>query len=309
VNDQTAAIEVWARMLCAADAHVYGADHPTWQQTGSKIRDDYRKAAAWLLPRLTVAATPAGPAPATDRDMRERIAAAVRDAACPGDCGKTEEECAKERIQPFVWHHGKLAVVEGTPEQIADAVLPAVLPAPDQQAAAARVRALHQPMQRGPFTICAHCSGWDGKWRCLGVVTDYPCPTVRALDGEPARVAQQDPTQDGLPCGCPSEEVVGHGFGTPDCTCVPFTRQTNPPRYLNRPSDTVDMISGWERGRDCLHHRAAAPRSGQPETEARCPEAVWTPTPHPPHTWNQSPTHPQRPCPGVPEQTSQPDTD
>lgn len=41
--------------------------------------------------------------------------------------------------------------------------------------------ALHQPMQRGPFTICAHCSGWDGKWRCLGVVTDYPCPTITAL--------------------------------------------------------------------------------------------------------------------------------
>lgn len=41
--------------------------------------------------------------------------------------------------------------------------------------------ALHQPMQRGPFTICAHCSGWDGKWRCQGVVTDYPCPTVTAL--------------------------------------------------------------------------------------------------------------------------------
>jgi hypothetical protein len=54
-------------MLCASDAHVHGADHPTWQQTGSKIRDDYRKAAAWLLPRLTVAATPAGPAPAPDR--------------------------------------------------------------------------------------------------------------------------------------------------------------------------------------------------------------------------------------------------
>jgi hypothetical protein len=59
VTDQTAAIEVWARMLCAADVHVHGEDHPTWQQLvgepGSKIRDDYRKAAAWLLPRMTVA--------------------------------------------------------------------------------------------------------------------------------------------------------------------------------------------------------------------------------------------------------------
>lgn len=61
--------------------------------------------------------------------LRDRIADAIRAAACPGDCGKTEEDCAKERIQPFVWHHGKLAGVEGSPEQFADAVL-AVLPEP-----------------------------------------------------------------------------------------------------------------------------------------------------------------------------------
>jgi hypothetical protein len=56
--------------------------------------------------------------------------------------------------------------------------------APADRKAEARIRALHQPMQRGPFTICAHCSGWDGEWRCLGVVTNYPCPTLRALDAE-----------------------------------------------------------------------------------------------------------------------------
>lgn len=61
----------------------------------------------------------------------------------------------------------------------------------DGQPAASRIRDLHQPMQRGPFTICAHCSGWDGKRQCRGVVTDYPCPTVRALDGtEPAAVVE-----------------------------------------------------------------------------------------------------------------------
>jgi hypothetical protein len=74
-TDPTPAVEVWARMLCAADVHVYGTDHPTWQQLagepGSRIRDDYRKAAAWLLPRLTVSAV----APATDRAaLRDRIA-------------------------------------------------------------------------------------------------------------------------------------------------------------------------------------------------------------------------------------------
>jgi len=58
-------------------------------------------------------------------------------------------------------------------------------------------------------------------------------------------------------CGCPNEDVVDHQFGTDDCTCIPFTRQETPPRYLNRPTDTVDMISGWERGRDCPHHGPA----------------------------------------------------
>jgi hypothetical protein len=72
-HDPTPAIEVWARMLCAADVHVYGADHPTWQQLvgepGRRIRDDYRKAAAWLLPRMTAA-----PPPADQADLRNLIA-------------------------------------------------------------------------------------------------------------------------------------------------------------------------------------------------------------------------------------------
>ncbi|MCL7377441.1 hypothetical protein [Streptomyces sp. 35G-GA-8] len=67
--------------------------------------------------------------PADRAALHERIADAIRDAACPGDCDKTEAECTKERIQPFVWHHGRLTVVEGEPEMFADAVL-AVLPEP-----------------------------------------------------------------------------------------------------------------------------------------------------------------------------------
>ena len=65
---------------------------------------------------------------------REQIADAIRDAACTGDCNSTEEECAKTRIQPFVWHHGRLAVVEGAPEMFADVVL-GLLPAPVDRAA------------------------------------------------------------------------------------------------------------------------------------------------------------------------------
>ncbi|WP_329214831.1 hypothetical protein OG352_05290 [Streptomyces sp. NBC_01485] len=62
----------------------------------------------------------------------------------------------------------------------------------------------------------------------------------------------------------PAEEPM---FGVPGCTCRPFTRQTNPARYLDQPGDTVDMISGWTLGDDCPHHRPAV--VGQPGTQAR----------------------------------------
>lgn len=55
-------------------------------------------------------------------------------------------------------------------------------------------------------------------------------------------------------------------FGSPDCTCVPWTREGGTARYC-QPGDTVDQISGWERGGDCPHHRTAA--VSQPSKEAR----------------------------------------
>lgn len=83
-------------------------------------------------------AVPVAASPTEQAALRERIAEAIRAAACPGGCGKTEEECARERIQPFVWHHGRLAVVEGAPEMFADAVL-AVLPPPADRATVAEL--------------------------------------------------------------------------------------------------------------------------------------------------------------------------
>ncbi|MET8113757.1 hypothetical protein [Streptomyces prasinus] len=65
----------------------------------------------------------AGPAATEATGLREWFADAIRDAACTTDCGQTEEECTRERIQPTVWHHGSLVEVEGTPEMFADAVL------------------------------------------------------------------------------------------------------------------------------------------------------------------------------------------
>jgi hypothetical protein len=55
-------------------------------------------------------------------------------------------------------------------------------------------------------------------------------------------------------------------FGTGDCNCIPFVREGGTARYC-RPGDTVDQISGWERGLDCPHHRKPAAVS-QPDGEA-----------------------------------------
>lgn len=55
--------------------------------------------------------------------LRERYAAALRDAACDGSCNEPEDVCDQKRVQPYVWHHGVLHQVTGTPEVIADTVL------------------------------------------------------------------------------------------------------------------------------------------------------------------------------------------
>jgi DNA-directed RNA polymerase subunit RPC12/RpoP len=62
--------------------------------------------------------------PPPDQTLRDRIAEAIRAAACTGDCGDSEEECFSKRIQAAAWHHGVLAEVLGNPETIADAVMP-----------------------------------------------------------------------------------------------------------------------------------------------------------------------------------------
>ena len=44
-----------------------------------------------------------------------------------------------------------------------------------------KLHTLHAPMMRGGIQICAACSGWNGV-RCLGLVTEWPCPTLDAFD-------------------------------------------------------------------------------------------------------------------------------
>lgn len=44
-----------------------------------------------------------------------------------------------------------------------------------------QLHTLHAPMVRGGIQICTSCSGWNGI-RCLGLVTEWPCPTLDAFD-------------------------------------------------------------------------------------------------------------------------------
>lgn len=171
MTDQTAAIEVWARVLCAADAHVHG--YPTWQQLptapgpSGRSQDDYRKVAAWLLPRMTVA-DPAGQAPDTEERAARWETAAL----------KAGREVDRNALRVYM--------------AVAD----------DEQA----------------------------ELRRMAVEAQQPSLAVE------------------------------------DCTCIPFTRQGGVQRYC-QPGDTVDMISGWEIGGDCPHHRYAV-KAQQPK-EAR----------------------------------------
>lgn len=91
--------------------------------------------------------------PADPAALRKAVADAIRNATCTGNCGKPEEECARERIQPFAWHHGTLAVVEGSPEQFADAVLPVLPPPADRAADLPAWEALYEPGNVSTYLI------------------------------------------------------------------------------------------------------------------------------------------------------------
>lgn len=91
--------------------------------------------------------------------------------------------------------------------------------------------------------------------------TAYRCGMCEVLNPPAAAPAVVEP---------PADDPM---FGGDGCTCIPFTRQTNPPRRL-KPTDTVDMISGWERGQDCPHHASAVPSSDQAALRDRLAEIL-----------------------------------
>lgn len=157
-----------------------------------------------------------------------------------------------------------------------------------------RVHALHQPMRRGPFTICAHCSGWDGKWRCLGVVTDHPCPTLQALDPRPA-----DDT--------PPAEPEPHVYLSTGCLhgdhayCQNMTGLNG----AKRPGECKFCQASCRCG---CHARAeqpgpAATQATEASTSARPWSTCTVPADHGPHPWHDPrplPDGQDAHCPGRP---------
>lgn len=146
--------------------------------------------------------------------LRDRIAEAVRDAACNGDCGKTEEECAKERIQPLVWHHGRLAAVEGTPEQFAAAVL-AVLPTPADRANVLRVAADAVALDRDA-TAGSRAGARQGMTRAVNL--------LRRMAAEAAPATGHDDSETGDCCGALPPDLfideAGREWHAGDCWCT-----------------------------------------------------------------------------------------
>ena len=122
--------------------------------------------------------------------------------------------------------------------------------------------AARQASTQQPAHTCRSCDGIDPA-TCLM----NPSRTVgqRACCGKPSgAVCVHDVTPAvGQAAGACSD--CDHPFLLDGCTCRPWTRQTNPPRYL-QPGDTVDMIGGYERGNDCPHHAQDGRDCPTPET-------------------------------------------
>ncbi|MDX3249006.1 hypothetical protein [Streptomyces sp. ME18-1-4] len=117
-----------------------------------------------------------------------------------------------------------------------------------------QARAVRRAVERGGFKPAAAPGRADD---------DYEATTGHRITCLAVAGGDSDPD-------CPA---CNPPFGTPDCTCIPFTRQDGKPRYCG-PTDTVDMISGWEIGRDCPHHAPAVGGAQQRSRTARFLDAL-----------------------------------
>ncbi|MFE5895857.1 hypothetical protein ACFQ67_00250 [Streptomyces sp. NPDC056488] len=87
---------------------------------------------------------------------------------------------------------------------------------------------------------------------------------AQALTPAPAAARQATGQADTTPAPerCPDWPECDHWFFMDGCTCIAWTKQTDPPRPL-LPGESLDMVNHCERRPDCPHH-APAPVVGQP---------------------------------------------
>lgn len=196
------------------------------QHDSGLVVDDPRNIAAVAV--AVVRAQPAAVVPAADRAaLVEAAAQAIRDS------NGSHEALEWWRTHPQL-----------IPAHVyADAVL-AVLPAPADRAAV---------LEEAAAAVAADTGFHIRYGAAIDYATHYAA-LLRRMAAEATAVPVVGVAADTTP-----------GFGTPDCTCIPWTRQGGKPRVLG-PTDTADMIGGWERGLDCPHHRPLVP--AQPGKEA-----------------------------------------
>lgn len=210
IGDMLAAGDVPTRTVKARAAFTDAAEIATEEEVSGPDPDD-----------CDARTTPDNPA-ASDDGLREQVATAIRDAACtgPGQCGDTEEECARKRIQPGVYHFGQLVEVYGSPEMIAAAVLTVIRPrlAPD-------VEADNQQLRDRLDRIIRHRDQVEATLTRVRRLADrYPvgidtADLEAALAGEAP--AHDDETEDGTGLILPAVEPPP---GEPPVPCAVCTR-------------------------------------------------------------------------------------
>jgi hypothetical protein len=243
------------------------------------------------------AAVPAGlvavPPTTTDRD---RIADAIRAAACPGnDCTLTEADCAEQRIQPAAWERGVLSEVYGRPEQFAD-VLADLLPAWSEDTTTTRADAVpaaecsaqHHGFDDGRLCIRAaqhqgdhidergyHWSETvavypvaDGAWR-----TGHERLRRLAAETQPSEAPSEPPPV------CEGFRWIGQSFATCDRCGQPAWDHAGEevPVEGAGPFDTRRTVRLWEPGEaDRIRAKWDRPVSGSAGMQAvcKCPAEV-----------------------------------
>jgi hypothetical protein len=162
--------------------------------------------------------------------LREVIAGAIWDANSIHPSAIAD--AVYTRLKPHLAPHYQHAV---------DAAAAAERRAQQAEATVARVRALHQ--QEGDY--CAICTEDYGR-----LSAPWPCPTIRALDGEqPASApAASEATADAC-CGKPSGAVCVHNVAMPDRPKEQRERPTHPDGTPYRYHEI--NAEGWEHCDGC----------------------------------------------------------